>query len=28
VRKIKLGSSGSTQSIDVPCAGEIAVGDR
>jgi serine/threonine-protein kinase len=28
VRKIKLGSAGSTQSIDVPCGGEIAVGDR
>ena len=28
VRKIKLGSSGSTQSIDVPCGGEIAAGDR
>ncbi len=28
VRKIKVGSTGSTQSIDVPCGGEIAVGDR
>ncbi|HSO32637.1 MAG TPA: hypothetical protein VLT33_08975 [Labilithrix sp.] len=28
VRKIRLGSTGSTQSIDVPCGGEVAVGDR
>ena len=26
--KIKLGSAGSTQLIDMPCGGEIAVGDR
>jgi serine/threonine protein kinase len=27
-RAIKLGSVGSTQTIDVPCGGEITVGDR
>ena len=27
-RAIKLGSTGSTQTIDVPCGGEITVGDR
>jgi len=27
-RAIKLGSAGSTQSIDVPCGGEITVADR
>jgi serine/threonine-protein kinase len=28
VRAIRLGSAGSTQMIDVPCGGEITVGDR
>jgi serine/threonine-protein kinase len=28
VRQIRLGSSGKTQSIDVPCGGEITVGDK
>jgi hypothetical protein len=27
-RAIKLGSAGSTQTVDVPCGGEITVGDR
>jgi hypothetical protein len=27
-RSIKLGSAGSTQTIDVPCGSEITVGDR
>jgi serine/threonine-protein kinase len=27
-RAIKLGSTGSTQTVDVPCGGEIGVGDR
>ena len=27
-RAIKLGSAGSTQSVDVPCGGEITLGDR
>ena len=27
-RAIKLGSAGSTRTIDVPCGGEITVGDR
>jgi hypothetical protein len=25
---IKLGSTGSTQTVDVPCGGEISIGDR
>ncbi len=27
-RRIRLGSAGSTQSVDVPCRGQISVGDR
>jgi serine/threonine-protein kinase len=27
-RAIKVGSSGSTRQVDVPCGGEITVGDR
>lgn len=26
--KVKLGSAGNPQEIDVPCGGEIAVGDK
>jgi hypothetical protein len=25
---IKLGRTGSTQTVDVPCGGEISIGDR
>jgi serine/threonine-protein kinase len=28
VRIIKVGSAGFVRSVDVPCGGEIAVGDR
>lgn len=27
-RQVKVGSTGSTRPVDVPCGGEISVGDR